>query len=1307
MKPKKLIAMISAMAVMISCTPQIDAENQNTESIIRQPSTLLSAENNMKVSGTDTLGNLLADELSAVSTEQKENNGYNIFSVEVEGTKASVSFETLQDSAIVVAIYDNDNIKMITSGYTEVSAEETEAVIEINTEDIPKYFYIRAYLVNPDKLRPLSTEYSSPMYTQSMQEFLSKTVDDFDSDKVINLDENEDTNFAVFEDNIIIIPEETGKNTVISANDETLTYVFGNIDENITSLKAGDIFAYEYEDKLLIVKVENVSVSGTTATVTGQNMELEEVFEHLRIDGEAFSQDAEVDASGLEEGITYEGLVEDDESNITPQAIDLEGKASYSHKFGFEKKGEYESGTSKASYSFFAGLELKLDASANVYVSFSEVYVQLKLDYSAALKAEFEGKVSKSFPLAYFSFSPVPGVYISITPSFVVEFDGKASIDGKLYGTVGFKASTNGMENLTTTPKLDLNGKIEVTIFIGLSLEPKIKIISDKIANAKLTAKAGAEVKATLKKTSDEKSNIRHECNACIGGDINAKFSLSTSIKLLNKEKWKFEITLLDKRIHLFDFYFSLTYNEFGFAECPHISYLTKITVSNTSLEKLKNVKITDDKNPSQTVITGDDGTAQIWLTTGEHTLKLEAEGYKTKNTIVKIGAEKDYLNIVLIAEKEISAGDLFSGMFDEIADGMLNPYKVKKVELAMYQSAAITANNNLYMWGNNQFGQLGDGSYEDREYPVKILDNVDSVYLSDVIGEIWGLSAAITTDGELYMWGYNRFGQVGNGTWEDCEYPVKVMDDIAYVSHSDFNTAAITEDGDLYTWGENSSGELGDGTWDDRCTPIKIMENVAYVNTGGTRSAITTDGSLYTWGYNGYGLLGNGTSHQDSNVPQKIMDNVSYVVTTPNPDIAAAITTDGSLYMWGSNDYGQLGNGTTQDSYVPIKIMDNVASVSIYGYTTVVLTKNGEVYTWGDNSDSALGSGKNYWELKYSCIPIKIMDNVTSACALNRRGYAIMSDESLYAWGDSHYGMLNRESSVPIKIMDNIAIVKNAAMTTAVLTTDGKLYMCGHNGFDHCYDTPTRIKFGQSNAPSGKMRNNFVTQSLPEEVEYTTVASLLPNEIYNYYVVKDRTANDILSSDNLVYIGQAQSDENGTLTIPEEAQNGTVFVKAMREFDVYNAEITSAEVKDSSATLKWNPVENAQEYEVYCFTQGGIMSTIKTTDTTATFDSLKENTIYGFLVTSTVYGECSVPYIDDVLVIKTEEAVKITLGDLNNDSKININDVKIALRGALNNNTLTDEQKIAADVNEDKKVNISDVKIILKAALNGGTINS
>ena len=309
-------------------------------------------------------------------------------------------------------------------------------------------------------------------------------------------------------------------------------------------------------------------------------------------------------------------------------------------------------------------------------------------------------------------------------------------------------------------------------------------------------------------------------------------------------------------------------------------------------------------------------------------------------------------------------------------------------------------------------------------------MDNVSAVSLGS------NHSAAITTDGSLYIWGVNSSGQLGNGTTEVSYVPIKIMDDVASVSLGENHSAAITTDGSLYTWGDNSYGQLGNGTFESSSIPIKIMDNVASVSLGTQHSAaITTDGSLYMWGFNRSGQLGIGKNDSDPwlfynewdyrNTPIKVMDNVIFVSLGDN--YSAAITTDGSFYMCGLNLEGELGNGTIEESFVPIKIMDNVIFTSLGEAHSAAITTGGSLYMWGENYSGELGDGLSggiyyeYDEKIDSNIPIKIMDNVACVSLGGRHSAAITTDGSLYMWGDNEYGQLGNgtteSSNVPIKI--------------------------------------------------------------------------------------------------------------------------------------------------------------------------------------------------------------------------------------------------------------------------------------------------
>lgn len=341
--------------------------------------------------------------------------------------------------------------------------------------------------------------------------------------------------------------------------------------------------------------------------------------------------------------------------------------------------------------------------------------------------------------------------------------------------------------------------------------------------------------------------------------------------------------------------------------------------------------------------------------------------------------------------------------MFAEVTD------HVKSFAVTDHFSVLKT-DGTLWSWGNNDRGQMGIGVVPNNETitgyyydtPQKVMDNVSAVSCFNAV------TAAIKTDGSLWMWGDNRLGQLGNGTLTDSAAPVKVMDDVVAVSVGAWMTAAVKSDGSLWTWGANHYGHLGNGgvtnavgryNWECLTVPMKVMDNVVNVSCGGNFcAAIKTDGSLWTWGLCENGDLGDGNvgnvtylSRRLQNVPNKIMDDVAFVSCGTYHTLA--VKKDGSLWGWGSNRYGELGNGGAGDekhSYsdgsniwfhqtVPTKIMDGVAAVDCCENTSFILKPDGSLMVCGRTYGLFGASG--YVDQK---TPVKIADGVAVPAKLS-----------------------------------------------------------------------------------------------------------------------------------------------------------------------------------------------------------------------------------------------------------------------------------------------------------------------------------
>ena len=217
------------------------------------------------------------------------------------------------------------------------------------------------------------------------------------------------------------------------------------------------------------------------------------------------------------------------------------------------------------------------------------------------------------------------------------------------------------------------------------------------------------------------------------------------------------------------------------------------------------------------------------------------------------------------------------------------------------YHTAMIKNDGSLWMCGQNQSGQLGDGTRTIKSKPVKIMTDVKKVYCGHKN------TAIIKKDNSLWVCGLNNYGQIGDGTTTNRYTPVKVMTGVKDASIGGYFTGALKNDGTVWTWGSNTDTK-----------PIKVASDVASLSIGYSHSAIVKkDGSLWTWGYNEYGEIGNNTITA-CYAPQKIMTGVSSVSLRGWHTVV--MKKNGSLQTWGYNRYGQLGDGTTTNRLVPTK---------------------------------------------------------------------------------------------------------------------------------------------------------------------------------------------------------------------------------------------------------------------------------------------------------------------------------------------------------------------------------------------------
>jgi len=353
----------------------------------------------------------------------------------------------------------------------------------------------------------------------------------------------------------------------------------------------------------------------------------------------------------------------------------------------------------------------------------------------------------------------------------------------------------------------------------------------------------------------------------------------------------------------------------------------------------------------------------------------------------------------------------------------------------------------------------------------------------------------------------------------ENVHYPTWIMDNVIQVSSGDYHTMVIKEGGSLWGWGLNSRGSLGIGSTESQHVPVLIIDDVTAVSAGWEHTmAIRNDGSLWAWGSNDFGQLGDGTTeHRYS--PVWIMDDVVSVTTSTAPDPGPflghtmAIKSDNSLWAWGANENGQLGDGTTEDRHSPIRVMEDVASAAAYDWSTIILKNDGSLWgfcrNWlhGYENGVAIDRKVHHWisddiaaisdcgsmaiKNDGSLLRLRFWFYEDDVRTVQPRGYiveridrvaaassgwslvmVIRTDGSLWGWGNNWHGQLGVGPPTDIDldpyyedfvwIMDDVAAVSVGARHTMAIRTDGSLWAWGWNingqlGIDTNKTDPTR----------------------------------------------------------------------------------------------------------------------------------------------------------------------------------------------------------------------------------------------------------
>lgn len=356
------------------------------------------------------------------------------------------------------------------------------------------------------------------------------------------------------------------------------------------------------------------------------------------------------------------------------------------------------------------------------------------------------------------------------------------------------------------------------------------------------------------------------------------------------------------------------------------------------------------------------------------------------------------------VAEHYNQRDDDCDGSVDE---GLVAPM----VAAGEYHFCALTEIGLVYCWGNNDYGQLGNGSTVSSSVPVQVntIDQIVAISAGDNTG------FALRADGTLWAWGDNSYDQLGDGTNTNHATPVQVpeLSDVISISTREFNTLALKSDGSVWGWGYNQWGELSDfGDYSiESPTLIEDFTNIIQVSMGVSFSlALRVDGTVLGRGYNDDGELGYYTgAYSDSAVEAEGLEGV--VQISAGDAHSLALLDDGTVMGWGSNSAGQL-NYDDYLAYVPVVVtgLQGVYSVTAGSENTfAVLAGDGTVLSMGYNFQGILGNGSH--DNQSTLGPVVGLSGMVQVVAYGRHSLAQGADGSVWAWGSNDQGELGTGS--------------------------------------------------------------------------------------------------------------------------------------------------------------------------------------------------------------------------------------------------------------------------------------------------------
>ncbi|WP_225409010.1 RCC1 domain-containing protein [Stigmatella hybrida] len=339
-------------------------------------------------------------------------------------------------------------------------------------------------------------------------------------------------------------------------------------------------------------------------------------------------------------------------------------------------------------------------------------------------------------------------------------------------------------------------------------------------------------------------------------------------------------------------------------------------------------------------------------------------------------------------------------------------PCRILAVSAGGSHSLALRSDGTVWAWGSNSAGQLGNGRKD--TVPVPVPGQV--VGLEGVIAVAAGLShsLALREDGTVWAWGNGGEGQLGDGSALDWDKPVQVSEvtGVIALAAGDNHSMALRGDGTVWAWGDNEGGQLGDGTDNDQAVPEQVRGlpgDCTALGGGLDQSlAVCGDGNVWAWGYNDSGELGE-TMSEEQYTPVQVKGLTRIKAVASGDSHSLALSEDGSVWAWGDNSEKQLGDDDTEAAPRPTPVqvqgVTGVTDVAAGTSHSVALTADGTLWAWGLNDNGELGDGTD--TSRASPARVQGLKDIEVLAVGDSHAVAMEGDGTVWAWGSNSSGQL------------------------------------------------------------------------------------------------------------------------------------------------------------------------------------------------------------------------------------------------------------------------------------------------------------